>query len=118
MQSCNRECEDFLLIIRSRYIQSSCTQCTCLPPALLKVLGRSVLLRVVLVGTVVVDVVLIVHALCVPLGLVLCLLPVEPVLALCLGELVDLGTGEASEQLLGERVRNRLAYVARVSNLL
>lgn len=75
-----------------------------LPPATLKVLRPSVLVGVVLVRTVAIDVVLVVHALCVALRLVLGLLAVEPVLALGLGELVDLGTGEAGEELLCECV--------------
>ena len=60
-------------------------------------LRATVLVRVVLVGTLVVDVMLVVHALGVLLCLTLGLLLVEPVLALGLGELVNLGTCEASE---------------------
>jgi hypothetical protein len=73
------------------------------------VLRAVILVGIVLIRTVVVDVVLIVHALCILLCLALCLLPVEPVLALGLGELVDLSTGESSEQLLCELVGYRLA---------
>ena len=86
-----------------------------LPPATVKVLGTVVLVGIVLIRTVVVDVVFIVHALCTPLGLVLRLLLVEPVLALCLSELVDLGTGKTGEQFFRELVGYGLAWSDRVS---
>jgi hypothetical protein len=73
------------------------------------VLRAIVLVRVVLVGTLVVDVVFIVHALSVLLCLTLSLLLVEPVFALGLGELVDFSASESSEKLLGELVRYGLA---------
>jgi hypothetical protein len=63
-----------------------------LPSTALEALRAAILVGVVLVGTLVVDVVLIVHLLSILLGLALGLLLVEPVLALCLCELVDLGT--------------------------
>jgi hypothetical protein len=65
------------------------------------VLRTAVLLRVILIGILTINVVFVVHALRVLLCLALGLLLIEPVLALGLGELVDLGTCEASEQLLG-----------------
>jgi hypothetical protein len=74
------------------------------------VLGAAVLVRVVLVGVLAVDVVLVVHLLSLLLCLALGLLLVEPVLALGLGELVDLGTGEASKDLLSELVGDGLAW--------
>lgn len=51
----------------------------------------------------------VVHLHGVLLGLVLGPLAVEHVFTLCLGELVDLSTGKASEELLGELVGNGLA---------
>lgn len=51
------------------------------------------------------------------LGLVLGLLAVEVVHALGLGQLVDLGGGEAGEHLLGELVLNGLAYMLRMRKL-
>ena len=59
-----------------------------LPPATVKVLRAVILVGIVLIRTVVVDVVFIVHALSILLRLALCLLPVEPVLALGLRELL------------------------------
>lgn len=67
-------------------------QRTHLPSAALKVLRAAVLVRIVLVCALVLDIVFIVHALGVLFGVALGFLLVEPVLALGLGELVDLGT--------------------------
>lgn len=61
---------------------------------------------------VVLTVVVVVHALSILLGLVLGLLAVGEVHALGFGELVDLSTGDASEKLLGELVRDGLAWIA------
>lgn len=58
------------------------------------------------------DVLLVVHALGVLLRLTLGLLLVEPILTLCLGELIDLGACKASNELLSEGVRDRLAYIS------
>jgi hypothetical protein len=76
------------------------------------VLRAAVLVGVVLVGTLVVDVVLIVHLLSILLGLTLGLLLVKPVLALGLSELVNLSACEASEKLLCKLVRYGLAWEA------
>jgi len=65
------------------------------------------LLWVVLVTLV--AVVLIIHVHSVLLSLALSLLPVKPVLTLGLRELIDLSSSEASEEFLGELVRNGLA---------
>lgn len=59
---------------------------------------------------VILSVVLVVHLLCVLLGLVLGSLTVDEVLALGLGETVDLCTGETGEKLLGELVGDWLAF--------
>lgn len=98
-----------------------------LPSTLLEPCWAAVLVGVELVRSVVVNVVLIVHLFGLLLRLVLRLLAVEPVLALCLGKLVDLvlvlaharttvlvvtaylSTGESGEHLLGECVRYWLA---------
>ncbi len=64
-------------------------------------------LRVVLVLS---TVVLVVHLLDVALGLVLGTLLVDEVHALGLGETVDLGAYQAHESLLGELVRDGLAW--------
>lgn len=56
-----------------------------------------------------VTVMLLVHPLSVLLRIVLGTLAVDEVLALRLGELVDLGSGETSEELLGEGVLDGLA---------
>jgi hypothetical protein len=74
------------------------------------VLRAAVLLRVVLIGILSINVVFVVHALSVLLCLTLSLLLVEPVLALGLGELVDFGSCEASEKLLGELVGDWFAW--------
>jgi hypothetical protein len=105
-----------------------CLELLRLPATALEVLGTAVLVGIVLVRALTVDVVLVVHLLCLPLGLPLSLLAVEPVLALGLGELVNLlrvssqcllrtdswkyvylSTSETSEELLGELVRDGLA---------
>jgi hypothetical protein len=57
----------------------------------------------------VVNVVLIIHALGMLLSLPLGLLPVEPVLALGFSKLVDLGAGKSSKELLGEGMWDRLS---------
>jgi hypothetical protein len=66
-------------------------------------------LRIVLIGTVSLDVVLVVHVLNVLPGVVLGLLTVDKVHSLGLGELVNLSTGEADEELLGELVGDWLS---------
>jgi hypothetical protein len=81
-----------------------------LPSTVLEVLRATVLVGVVLVGTLVVDVVLIVHLLSILLGLTLGLLLVKPVLTLGLGELVNLSACEASEEFLRELVGYGLAW--------
>ena len=86
-----------------------------LPSASLEPLWATILLGVVLVGLMVVDVVLVVHALGVLFRASLRLLAVEPVLALCLSELVDLGTGKTGEQFFRELVGYGLAWSDRVS---
>lgn len=77
-------------------------------PAILvaEVLGRAVVVGVVVVLA---AVVLVVHVLGALLGLVLGALLVDPVGALALHEAVDLGAGEAREELLGELVGDGLA---------
>jgi hypothetical protein len=100
------------LFLDSSHSFGGCTEVAILfrlPPTVLEVLRATVLVGVVLVRTLVVDVVLIVHLLSVLLRLALGLLLVEPVLALGLGELVDLSSCEASQQLLCELVRYGLA---------
>jgi len=81
----------------------------CLPAAeaLLQVAVGLLLVRVVLV---LVTVVLVVELLGVAPGVTLGLLAVNVVGTLGLGETVDLTAGEASEELLGEAVRDSLAY--------
>jgi hypothetical protein len=64
----------------------------CLPSSPLESLRATVLVRVVLISTVVLNVLLVVHALGVFLCLTLRLFAVEPVLALCFRETVDLST--------------------------
>jgi len=64
---------------------------------------------IVLLSTVALNVLLVVHALSVLLGLTLGLLLVEPVLALGLGQLVNLCGSEASNKLLSEGVGDGLA---------
>ena len=46
----------------------------------------------------------------VSLSIMLRALLVEPVLALCLSQFIDLGSSETNEEFLGELVGNRLAY--------
>jgi len=65
--------------------------------------------RVILVLT---SVVLIIEVLSPLLGLMLGSLPVEEVLTLGLGKLVDFSTGKACKHLLGKCVRDRLACKA------
>ena len=86
------------------------SQKTELPPATLKVLRLVVLVGVVLICTLVLDVMLIVQSLSIFLCVALRPLAVKPVLALCFGELVNLGASKAGEELLGELMGNRLAY--------
>ena len=77
-----------LLSVVSLYrVSTTYAQCMALPVAALETLRPAVLVGVVLVSTVVVDVLLVVHALSVLLGLALGLLTVEPILALGLREL-------------------------------
>lgn len=75
--------------------------------ALLQVTVRLLLVRVVLVLA---TVVLVVELLGVAPGVTLGLLAVNVVGTLGLGETVDLTASEASEELLGEAVRNSLAW--------
>lgn len=70
---------------------------------------RLVLARVVLLGTVALNVVLIVHVLGVLLSVVVGLDLVGLVETLGLSELVDFGTGETGEELLGGGVGDGLA---------
>ena len=70
---------------------------------------RLVLTRVVLLGTVALNVVLIVHVLSVLLSVVVGLDLVGLVETLGLSELVDLGAGETGEELLGGGVGDGLA---------
>jgi hypothetical protein len=65
--------------------------------AALKVLRSTVLIWVVLVGALVLDIMLIVHLLCIITSLSLGLLLVEPVLTLRLGQLVYLRTSESGK---------------------
>jgi hypothetical protein len=65
---------------------------------------------VVLVGTVATDVMLVVHVLGVLLGVLVGAETVNLVHALGLRELVDLGTDEGHESLLGECVLDDLTY--------
>lgn len=65
----------------------------------------------------VVNVVLIVHPLSLLLGLVLCLLLVEPVRSLGLGKLVYLGGSEASNEFLSKSMIDRLACIILVSDI-
>lgn len=65
-------------------------------------------LRVILV---VLTVLLVVQLLGLPLGMVLGLFPVDKVEALGLEQLVDLGTGKASKDLLGKAVVDSLAWM-------
>ena len=55
---------------------------------------------------------IIIHLFGVLLGMTLGLLPIDVICALCLGQLVNLGTSEASEKLFGKSVADRLAFVA------
>jgi hypothetical protein len=71
--------------------------------------GRGESLRVILVSALAALVVILVQVLSVLLGMVLGLLAVDEVETLGLGQLVDLSTGEANEELLGELVGHGLA---------
>lgn len=71
--------------------------------------------RIILIGTLVLDVVLIIHILDILLGVVLGFLAINEVHSLRLGELVDLSTCETDEELLGELVGNGLACGSEVS---
>jgi hypothetical protein len=66
-------------------------------------------LRVILVGALVLDVVLVVQVLDVLLGLVLGPLTVDEVQSLGLGELVDLRAGETDEEFFGELMGDGLS---------
>ena len=76
----------------------------------LELLRRTVLVGVVLIGTMILDIVLVVHLGGVLPGLVLGTLTVVGVHALGLGELVDFTTDEAGKKLLGKLVRDWLAW--------
>lgn len=78
--------------------------------AILDVVRSAVLGSVLILTTIV----LVVELLSILLGTVLGPFAVDPVGALGLGELVDLGAGEASEELLGEGVGDVLALLALV----
>lgn len=73
---------------------------------------RGVAVGVVLLGTVALDVVLVVHLLGVLLGVVVSLHLVDLVHALGLGETVNLRADETGDGLLGEGVLDGLAYRA------
>lgn len=66
-------------------------------------------LRIILIGTMSFNVVLVIHVLNILLGVVLGLLAVDEVHSLGLSQLVDLSTGKADEELLGELVRDWLS---------
>lgn len=74
-----------------------------------EVLRWAVLVRVILVGTLAVDVVLVVHVLGILLGLAVGLFLVPFIHTLGLGELVDFTTHKSSQEFLGECVRDGLA---------
>jgi hypothetical protein len=78
--------------------------------------GRGKDIRIILIGTLVLDVMLIIHVLDVLLGVVLGLLAINEVHALSLGELVNLSACESDEEFLGELVRNWLAYFLSASS--
>ena len=77
---------------------------------LVELLGRTVLVGIVLVGTLVLDVVLVVHVAGALLGVALGSLLVVEVHAFGLGELINFTADETSEQLLGESVVDSLAW--------
>jgi hypothetical protein len=102
-QSLDR-CQTYLLP------KSPSSERTHLPVVVLElVLELAVRLLLVGVVLVVVTVVLVVEVLGVAAGIALGALAVDEVGALGLGELVDLGGGEAGEELLGELVGDGLA---------
>lgn len=76
---------------------------------LLQIAWRTVLVRVVLVGTLALDVMLVVQALGILLRLMLRLLTIKEVLSLRFGQLIDLGAREAGKELLCKLVRDRFA---------
>jgi hypothetical protein len=63
-----------------------------------------ILIWIVSVGTLVIDVMLIVHLLGTCFGVLLCLMTIPSIFAFCLGQLVDLATDETSEEFFGEGV--------------
>jgi hypothetical protein len=73
--------------------------------------------RIILIGTLVLDVVLIIHILDILLGVVLGFLAINEVHSLRLGELVDLSTCETDEELLGELVGDWLACGSDIVNI-
>lgn len=73
-------------------------------------LRATVLIRVILIGTLAPLIVLLVQVLRVLLGLMLRLLLVEPVLTLGLSQLVDFGARKPCEQFLREGMGNGLAW--------
>ena len=77
-----------------------------IPPEMLRWI---ILVRVIVVGTLAIDVVLVVHVLGILLGLAVGLLSVPLVHTLGLGELVDFTTDNASQEFLGESVGDGLA---------
>jgi hypothetical protein len=81
-----------------------------LPAAALLALVAAIALRVVLVRTLAPDVVLVVHVLCVALGVLAGLEAVNLIHALGLGQLVDLGADQAGDGLFGEGVADGLAW--------
>lgn len=82
----------------------------------LEAVRSTVLVGVVLVGTLSLNVVLIIHVLCTLFGMSSGLDRVVLVHSLGLDELVDLSTDEASEEFLGELVGNGFAWEASVLN--
>jgi hypothetical protein len=70
---------------------------------------RSILIRTVFLRPIAPHVMFVLNVLSILLRLVLRALLVKPVLALCLGQLVDLCASESGEELFGELVGYRLA---------
>jgi hypothetical protein len=67
------------------------------------------LIGVILICPVLTDVMVIVHLLCILLGMLMRLMTVPCIRALGLGQLVYLRTNEADQGLFGEGMRDRLA---------
>jgi hypothetical protein len=67
-------------------------------------------LRIILIGTLSSNIMLIIHMLGILLRMALCLLAINVIQALGLDELVDFGTSNANEEFFGELVGDCLAY--------